>query len=498
MPELINPPFASLLGQIRSNIPADLPIYLVGGAVRDAMLGRKVRDLDFAMPAAALQSARRVANELQAAYYPLDTERETGRVVLTSPEGQRSYLDFATFRGPDLEADLRARDFTVNAMAVDLNAPQSLIDPLGGAAHLRARQLHACKQSAFLDDPIRITRGVRLAVELNFRLHPDTLAIIRKAISGLTHVSAERVRDELVRMFEGVPVGSCLQALDVLGLIPYLLPELSALRGLEQPPPHINDAWRHTLDAINKLSALLNVLAVNYDPDSAANLITGQVSLRLGRYRQLISDHLAKEICVGRSGRGLLFLAALYHDVGKAQARQEDETGRVRFLEHEVLGADLLALRGRELHLGNPEIGRLYTIVRHHMRPILLANTGKLPSSRAIYRFYRDVGEAGVDICLLSLADVWATYGPDLSQDIWHQQVEVVRSLLEGWWERQDDIVRPPALLNGDELMAGLSIKPGPLVGKLLEIIREAQVEGIVTDRQGALDLARIYLEREV
>jgi hypothetical protein len=133
-------------------------------------------------------------------------------------------------------------------------------------------------------------------------------------------------------------------------------------------------------------------------------------------------------------------------------------------------------------------------IVRHHMRPLFLANTGRPPTRRAIYRFFRDTGPAGVDVCLLSLADVLATYGPTLPQDHWENHIEVVRTLLSAWWEQPAESVSPPALVTGHNLIAELGLSPGPLVGELLEAIREAQAAGQVHDRAGAIAYARNYL----
>ena len=153
--------------------------------------------------------------------------------------------------------------------------------------------------------------------------------------------------------------------------------------------------------------------------------------------------------------------------------------------------------RGEALHLSNDEIERLKKIIRHHMRPLLLAQTGQLPTRRAVYRFYHAAGEAGVDVCLLSLADSLATYGPELPQDLWGHQIDVVRTLLEAWWERPAESISPPALIDGYDLMQALNLEPGPEVGRLLELVREAQASGEVHDRESALALARERMQKK-
>lgn len=483
-----------LLERVRKALPSGLDVYLVGGATRDLLLGQVSHDLDFTLSGDVLAIARHVANTLGAAYYPLDEERDTARVVVIETDGSRKVLDFAALRGPDLESDLRGRDFTINALAVALGAPQKLIDPLGGAADLRVGALRACSAAAFQDDPLRILRGVRLAAAFNFRILPETSRLMRQAANQLPRISPERLRDELFRLLDGPDPSSALRVLDVLGALSFVLPELSALKGVAQSPPHISDVWSHTLDVLQRLENVLSVLALQHDPDLAANLILGLMSVQLGRYRQHIHNHLQTSLNPNRSLRALLLLGALYHDIAKPLTRREEPGGRVRFFEHDLLGAEMVRKRAGALHLSNNESERLKIVVHHHMRPFLLAQAGGLPTRRAIYRFFRDTGPAGVDVCLLSLADVLATYGPTLPQDSWAGHLQVVRALLEAWWEQPAEAVAPPALLDGRELMKTLKLGPGPQIGRLLDAIREAQATGEVRNRQEAFELAQRLL----
>jgi tRNA nucleotidyltransferase/poly(A) polymerase len=486
--------FFLLLEKIRSVIPLDVIVYVVGGAVRDELLGKPTHDLDFVLPGDALKIGRRVANTLGGAYYPLDEERDTARVILTQLDGSRLTLDFAAQRGPDLESDLRARDFTVNAIAIDLNHPTSLIDPLDGVADLRAKLLRACSPSAFEVDPLRILRGVRLAVGFGFHIQPESRQLMRLAVGGLPGVSPERLRDELFRILDGPQPATALRVLELLEVLPAILPELVALKGVTQSPPHYEDVWNHTLSVLQKLESVLKTLALQPDPEAAANLALAPVSLRLGRYREQLKAHFSTPLNPQRSVRSLLFLAALYHDVAKPNTRQVQADGRIRFFEHEQAGEHVVAYRARQLHLSNDETVRLKTIVRNHMRPLLLAQTGHLPSRRAVYRFYRDTGAGGIDICLHALADNLAMYGTEILQEPWGRQIDVVRVLWEAWWEQPQESVSPPVLINGNDLMQAFNLQPGPEVGRLLETVREAQAAGEVNDREAALELARLHI----
>jgi putative nucleotidyltransferase with HDIG domain len=392
---------------------------------------------------------------------------------------------------------LRGRDFTFNAMAIDLRQPDKIFDPLGGAIDLQHKQLRSCTSSSLEDDPVRVLRAARFATTYQLRIEPQTLQSMHRNVKRLGEVSAERLRDEFFRILnESHPV-TCLRVLDRIGALGVLFPELAGLRDLAQSPPHVLDAWEHTLDVVNRLSQVLSVLTEPYDDESASNLYTGLIALRLGRFRPQISELLQSELSTGRTQRALIYFAALFHDAGKPQTRQIDESSRIRFFDHDRVGTEMVSGRAREMRLSVSEIERLHLLVRHHMRPILLANTGSLPSRKAIYRFFRGTGEAGVGVCLLSLADIWGTFGAALPQTVWQNQLDIVRTLLSAWWENPEESVSPPLVINGDELMAGLRIEPGPVVGRLLEEIREAQAMGLVLNTSQALDLARTLLSQE-
>lgn len=497
MPDPIPLAFPPLLEAVRAVLPDDLAVYLVGGAVRDALLGRTSHDLDFILDAHGIRTARRVADALQADFFPLDPERDTGRVIVTSPDGGRTLMDFATFRGADLESDLKGRDFTINAIAMEIHSMQ-IHDPLHGGMDLKDRRLRVCSPSAFWDDPVRILRAVRLAAAFGVQPEPGTSQAMREAVSFLGEVSIERLRDELFRILEGPQPAACLGALDRIGALDQVLPELGALKGVEQPAPHVYDVWDHTLATVRHLESLLAVLGPQYHPETASDWYLGLLALRLGRYRQKFAEHFATPLNVNRSLYGLLQLAGLYHDIAKPTTRKIDENGQVRFWDHDQRGAEIAAARARALNLSNDEGDRLELIIHNHMRLLFhtnrLVGQGKMPTRRAVYRFFRDTRQAGVDIVLLSLADLRATYEHTLPQDTWSAGLDVCRLLLENWWEKPEESITPPALLTGKDLLEEFDLEPGPQVGELLEAVREAQAVGKVSTRQDALDLARQLL----
>jgi poly(A) polymerase len=493
-----------LFKRIITLLPPGVPIYLVGGAVRDALLNRQSYDLDFATAGDAIKIARRLADELGAAFFPLDPVRKVARLVLRPAEGDnfdginQIRVDVSAYQGADLISDLEGRDFTINAMAVEVHQLQTLVDPLGGAADLVTKRLRACSSSSLLDDPVRILRAVRFSVDLGLYILPETLQQMRRATAHLTRISSERMRDELFRILTNPHPSTSLRILDELNALEHFLPEVCLLKELEQSRPHMMDAWNHTLDMLNRMEGLLDALSIRYTPDKADNLIMGLVVMQLGRYRQHLAKHLNNALNPERPHRGLIFLAGLYHDVGKKTTQMLDAEGNIKFIGHEQIGSRLVEKRGQALKLSKVEIDRLVTIVNHHMRPSLLSRLGEAPSRKAVYHFFRDTGAAGVDICILSLADMLATYGPTLPQDRWVKHLDVVRSLMGAWWEDREERVFPAMIINGNQLMEALELSPGPYVGYLLEAIREAQINHDIHEPQEAISLARRLLQENI
>jgi putative nucleotidyltransferase with HDIG domain len=466
-------------------------VWLVGGAVRDVLLARPVHDWDFAVDRDALGLARTVADAMGGAYFPLDAERGAGRVVLMAADEPRLELDFAALRGADLETDLSARDFTINALALDDMG--MVVDPTGGQADLAAGRVRATSEWAFWDDPVRLLRAVRVAAELGFEIEPRTAAWVRRDASLLAFPAAERVRDELVRLLAIEGAAAHLERLDEFGLLAPVVPEMEPLKQVTQSPPHRFDVWRHTLLVADALECVVAAatggdvgLPELADPPPAA---WGDLARVLGQFAGDVTAHLAVEVSGGRDRAVLLKLATLLHDVGKPKTRSQGEDGRVHFYNHELAGARIAAERLESLRFSRDEVDRAWVIVGQHLRPAHLARAGRV-TPRAVYRYFRATSCAGVDVVLLSLADHLATWGPNLDEQRWAQRLDVAETLLLHWFERHEQTVAPPPLVTGDDLMAELGLEAGPEIGRLLEAVREAQAAGEVTTREQALALA--------
>jgi putative nucleotidyltransferase with HDIG domain len=467
--DYLTPPARAVLRVVLKTADRARPPVLVGGAVRDALGGggrgmRSIADLDVAVPSGALDLARRVADRLGGAFVPLDPERGAARVVTPG-----AWLDVTDWRASTLEGDLAARDFTVNALAVPLgellkHGRTRVIDPTGGLADLRARRLRVHDARVLADDPLRTLRGVRLEAALGLRLTPSTAKAIRAAAPTLATVSAERVRDELLAVLSLPGTALALRRLDALGLLTVIVPEIEPMRATTQPAPHRFRVLEHSLRAV-----------------AGADLILpGLRGLR--PFGEELATHMAEELG-GEVRRGqVLKLAALLHDVSKPETRRVID-GRVRFFEHDVIGAARSRAVGERLKLPARAIGVLERLVRHHLRPMHLAAAGRV-TPRARYRFYRDLREDTRDLLLLVLVDAAAVRG-DSPRSIW-RRAELIRDLLRGWEEQPAGVDAPP-LLRGTDVMERFGLSPGPAVGRLLERAREAQALGLVTTRDEAL-----------
>jgi tRNA nucleotidyltransferase/poly(A) polymerase len=436
------------------------PIYIVGGAVRDAYLHRPLKDLDMVTPDDALSLARKIANRLRGDFFALDAERGVGRALLMIG-GAKLTIDVAQFRGASLLEDLTDRDFTANAMAVDLHGDLSLlIDPLGGENDLQQKLLRRCSPQSIADDSIRALRAVRQSVQLGLRIEPETLRDIRAHATSLADASPERVRDEVFNLLALSKSAAALRVIDASGLLTYLIPAYQALGDLRSTQP---DVWAQKITTIERLVELLAVIRPQRTDNTAASFALGMVAIQLDRYRSQLIEHVDMLWANDRSHRALLVLSALLH------------------------GLDEIETACEALRLSNPERQRVLKVTGEPLPTETL-------TPLVIHRFWRKVGEAGVDICLFALANYLAYVGTELHQDDWLMMIERVRVLIEAYYERYGQLIEPPILLNGDQLMEMLNLKPGPVIGKLLEAIREAQVVGEVQSAEEALAFARRYL----
>lgn len=454
------------------------PAYLVGGSVRDLLLHRERYDVDVAVMGNASAMARAFADEIRGAFYVMDDANDVARVVYEST-GNHYFVDLARMRGESIEQDLATRDFTINAMAVDIShgarADALPIDPFGGRADLAARRLRAVASSIFENDSVRLIRGARFEATLGFGLEPETEGWLRRDAHQLVDAAPERVRDEFYKIISADSAIRNLHRLDELGLLRFLLPEITDLKGITQSAPHTYDVFEHSIQAVG---AFEDLQKARFLP------------LAEGAFSDQLELHLAESLSGGRQRGMLLRVALLLHDAGKLYARTEESEGRLRFFGHEIAGEKISAKALRRMRFSNDEIALVSTIAAHHLRPILLA-LGHSVSDRAVYRYFRATGDAGVDIAIHSWCDQRATFG-DTEYSVQEAELQaVIARLLDRYYHAHDKAVDPPTILDGRDVMHTLSIGSGPRVGELLDALREAQAAGEVGTREQAVQFIR-------
>ena len=458
--------------------------YLVGGFLRDLLLGVATRDIDLAVEGDASHLARVLADRLDGSFVPLGERHQMARAVF-SMQGEVWQIDVAALQGTVLD-DLKRRDFTIDAMALPLDACGSqdwrrrLLDPCGGQEDIERRLVRAASPSALRDDPARLLRGPRLAASLGFHIDNGTRRLIARDAALVSSVAAERIRDEFLAIVSLPRAKEHLEMLDGLGLLTRVVPELEATRGVGQPREHYWDVFQHSLETV-----------------AAAELVTGsdrkEPLLAEVPWDEGMESHFAQVVSDGHNRRTMLRLAALFHDIAKPATKAVDERGRTRFLGHQAEGAALAGDILERLRLSRRGVQMVCGMVEHHLRPTQMSQGAEMPTPRAVYRCFRDLKEVAIDTLYLCLADYLAARGPKLVLDDWDRHVRIVRRILEAGLEKRSPEEKP-WLVNGHDLMKALGLSEGSFLGAVLEAVHEAQVAGEVKTREEALAWAGSYV----
>ena len=440
-------------------------IYLVGGMIRDALLGRESRDVDLALPGDALDTALRFAQKTGGTYVLLKEKNETARVVLPGWT-----IDFVRFRGPDLESDLRGRDFTINAIALPLSSAVNEgewrpFDPLGGLQDLENRILRLAGPKSFQEDPLRMLRAFRLMAQLGLAIDADTRRAIQRWATLLTRSAPERIHYEWDLLLSQAESAMAFRLMDEDGLAEVLFPDLALLKGINQRGYHHLDAFQHSVLTLQRLEDLLQ----------------GKIPLP-----QVLETEMRASAALIENLLTLKW-AALFHDLGKIDTGVEAE-GKMTFYGHEEFSLKRFEVLAERFRLGNREKNLIGRLIGQHMRPHFLVyekRKGSL-SRRALLRFIRESGEALSGNFLVSLADNLAAQGGEKPEDFEY--------LLESLWLEalalREEVVRPlekrKPLITGRDLMA-LGLKSGPLFKKILESVEESYFAGEIATREEAL-----------
>jgi poly(A) polymerase len=432
--------------------------WLVGGAVRDRVLGRPTDDLDITLEGDPRAAARAIARATGGAAFQLSGAFGAWRVVARD---HAWHVDLVTLRDDDIEADLAARDFTINAMAEPL-AGGEVLDPHGGRADLEARRVRMVSPHALADDPLRSLRAVRLVTELDLELEPDTGAAVAAHAAGIHEVAPERVFGELKRVVTAARARTGLELMDTYGLTAVVLPELQELKGVEQNVFHHADVYDHTLEVL----------------EAVGRLERGEQGDQIAA---LLAEPLGDELTHG----GAMRFAALLHDAAKPQTRDVTPEGRVTFIGHDAAGAELARSVLKRLRASQRVTDYVAALTLHHLRLGFLVHERPL-ERRAVWRYLRATAPYSAEVTIFTVADRLATRGRNADEAI-AAHVSLAREVLG---HALADQPREP-LIRGDELARELGIRPGPQLGELLARLEEDRFAGEIATREDAVRRAR-------
>jgi poly(A) polymerase len=459
-------------------------VYLVGGYIRDLLLGRITYDIDFALKGNVEKFSRTLARRLRGNFFVMDEETQTFRIFYkcSGPDsiGTRWNIDISKMQGKDIVADLGRRDFTIDAMAVDLMKCQvssvkcqsfSLIDPFSGLRDLKKGLIRLTSPAVLNDDPLRLLRAFRLAAILGFRIERKTLRAISARSLLIKRVSRERVRDELFKILSVDDSYKYFLQIDKAGLLEKVVPQVKKIK--REP-----GLWRHSL-------LTLRFLEENFKDSHLARTWSGVIA---GKTK----SHLRNEISAQGTRLALLKFVSLFHDIGKPQTKKIRE-GKTSFIGHDRVGAEIIGKISESVRLSNREIKIMLNLARNHMRVHYLANLESI-TKRALARLIRDLDEETIELLLFTMADFMATPEKLKKQSLKKNRL-VTRKIIKEYFKFKES-KKFTRLINGNDLIRCLKMKEGPEIGRVLEETELAQREGRIRTRQEALRFASNLLNR--
>lgn len=451
------------------------PLYLVGGSVRDLLLGRHYHDLDLVVHGLVEDVARKAENAVGVRAVPIG--KPPLQVFRLCPAGLT--IDLCPMEGPDIQADLLRRDLTVNAMAIHLNPPHDeprLLDPCHGLTDLLDRRVRFVSEANLLADPLRLLRLFRFAAVLDFTPDSDSLDLIRKHALLIQRMPGERIREELLELLGARRAYPVVMAMARHDLLEALVPELTPMRGCGQTDYHHLDVFQHTLEALNALEWLIDS-PESYFPEFAHSF---RMYLEQPHYPALMK------------------LSILFHDLGKPATRTEEPDGRARFFRHESVGGTMARAVAKRFKLALAERDLIDALILNHMRPfhLLTAYLQEALTSKGIYRFGRAAGKDIWGLMMHALADAAAARGPSQTD---RGGLPVLRRFLNYVIKeivaQRNELAERPNLVSANEIMLAYNLKPGPEIGRLLRAVEEAQATGRIRERDEALILVANLLE---
>lgn len=447
-----------ILSTISTNFNND--VYLVGGAVRDFMLGNSTYDRDLIVcDADAKEFALKLADFFDAKFITLDEENKIYRVVF---QDKLNILDITNPIQNSLELDLRRRDLTINAIAVNLNSFE-VLDFSNGLQDIKDKKIKMILENNFDDDPLRLLRVFRFQANLGFGVDADTLDSISKRTDLISVPAVERVNYELLKMFSGKFVHLALVSADSCGLLHKIFPFVDELKQIPPNSHHHLDLFNHCVETVKNVSSLYESAQVD------------------------VKKHLENIDFGGFPRISYLRLVAFLHDIGKFSTWTiEADSGRHRFIKHDDVGAKLAVAYLKNLHFSNKQIDYISSLIKYHIYPSQIMDSEGL-SDKVMMRFVRRMDMNSIDNIILAMADRLSARGPLISDEMVSNNINALHKLLKFYLKIRDSLKPLPKLLSGNDVMSELNIPPSPFLGSVLDALHEAQLNGTVISKEDAI-----------
>ena len=416
--------------------------YLVGGYLRDLLSGEISPDRDIAIKCDNLAKlTKKIADELNGSFVELDPVNEIYRVVFGD-----DYIDFAKLLNNNLDDDIKRRDFTINAINYDINN-EKFVDITGGKKDFEEKIIRTYKISNLSDDPLRTLRAIRFQAKLGFRIDDEIINFIKENNSLILNVAPERIHQELIKTFEGKFLIDALFSMDETGLLDVIFPFFKDIKKIPSNSHHHLDLFHHLIET------------------------TGNI----------------------RINKPELKLAAFIHDLAKPDCWTiEPETGRHRFIGHDELGAKKVVPFLKKLKFSNKEIEYISKMVQFHIYPSALMKDENV-TERAIIRFIRKIGDDTLDLLELARADRLSARGPAVSDEMIEVNLSNLEKLKEKYFEISPKLKEMPKLVDGNEIMQILNLKPSPKLKEIIDEIKELQLEGKINTKEDAINFLKNY-----
>ncbi len=449
-------------------------IYLVGGAVRDILLGRIPEDLDFVMEDEPFSVAKKLSGIIEGSPFFLDREQGVVRFV---EKGGRNF-DFSPLIR-SIENDLSLRDFTIDAIAYDLKR-RTIVDPLRGIDDISKGIIRMTSVETLVADPLRLIRAFRLAGTLGFIIEPETLEAISENKSKIMDVSPERIRDEFFKIL-GIRNSAYLIAkMEESGLLSFMIPVVEEMKRIEQDTYHMEDVWTHTLICLEKLELICNGI------ESGSTEILDEFI----NNREHISSYMDEEPVKGRSRRSLLKFLSLLHDSGKTRTAIRGIDSKIHFYGHEKESIEIAKSIARNLKLSTREVVFIENTMETYIYLTQLFY-GKHESERTMARFFRRTEEF-ISSMLLFFADKMASRR-DIKE--FDNLYDFVNHFTYYYFNTYIPSKKRERLITGKDIMEIFGIPPGPIIGKILDLVDEKRLLGIIKTKNEAVEFAEKILK---